>query len=203
MEIYGHKIRMARTRAGIRSSGLAKLLGWSGTKMSFIESGARQVTLEDAVRIANALGLDIKQLCNIKPNSLCERIADFRIKRGWDQKELASRLGVVPPQVSKWESGRAEPSAKNVLRLSKLFEVPIGILMDGVDSESDYLSKGDGPVTISNLAAKLAEADRKHPGMAEGFLLLLEEGLLDTREDAQDLISLVRIMQRRASRGVG
>ena len=200
MENYGHKIRMARTRLGVQSLDLAKELGWSSTKMSLIETGARRVTLQDAMLIANALGMSIKQVGDIKPNNTGERIADLRIGRGWDQKELARRVDVTQAQVSRWESGHSEPSSASAIRLSKIFEVSVRFLIGGVDNEEGWSSKTDKSVTISDLVEKLTEAEKKHPGIADGLLLLLEEGILNTPEDAQDLIDLVRIMNKRALR---
>ena len=104
--------------------------------------------------------------------------------------------------MSKWESGRIDPSATNLVRLSKIFGVSVSYLCEGIgasrSSDGRIESVNDFSQTVLELAAELNKADKKHPGMALGFLLLLREGLLDTPEDAQDLLSLLEIYQRQA-----
>ena len=131
-----------------------------------------------------------------------KRIRDLRRNRGWSQEELGKRIGAIRSHVSKWESGRIDPSATNLVRLSRIFGVSVSYLCEGIgvsrSSDGRIESVNDFSETVLELAAELNEADKKHPGMALGFLLLLREGLLDTPEDAQDLLSLLEIYQRRA-----
>ena len=213
MENHGSNIRKIRNRRGIRSYQLAEKLGWSRTKMSLIESGERRLSFSDAERIAEALGVSIRELSSgvmIFDMTSGERIRQLRIDRGWSQDDMADRLSILSIQISKWEQDETEPSATNIVRLARLFGVSVSFLMDGVgdrvaedgtgsDSTEDDKNL-DFNAEIHALAAELLEADRKHPGMKEGFLLLLREGLLDTPEDREDLLSLVEIFQRRARR---
>ena len=213
MENHGSNIRKIRNRLGIKSSQLAEKLGWSRTKMSLIEKGARRLSFWDAERIAEALGVSIRELTSgrmICDLTFGERIRKLRIDRGWSQDDVADLLNVLSIQVSKWEQEQTEPSATNMVRLSRLFGVSVSFLMDGIgdiapedgagaDSKEDDKNL-DFNAEIYSLAEELLEADRKHPGMKEGFLLLLREGLLDTPEDREDLLSLVEIFQRRARR---
>ncbi len=203
---YGKKIKEMREQAGITATDLSRRLGWSQSKISKIESGTQKLSLDDAEAIANAIGIDMVRILKdqigvrtpISAMTLGDRIKNLRQERGWTQEGVASRIGVFSPQVSGWETGKRAPSPLNTLRLSKLFGVSVDFLIDGEDGEGHTL-KPESNVTIADLAALLAEADRKHPGMAEGFLLLLEEGLLSRPEDVQDMVDLARIMRRRAA----
>lgn len=55
--------------------------------------------------------------------SLGEVIKAHRDRCGMTQELMAERLGVSRQAVSKWESGRSEPSTSNLLALADLFEV--------------------------------------------------------------------------------
>ena len=213
MENYGSNIRKIRNRRGIKSYQLAEKLGWSRTKMSLIESGERRLYFVDAERIAEALGVSIRELASgvmICDMTFGGRIRQLRIDREWSKDDVADRLSILSIQLSKWEQDEIEPSATNIVRLSRIFGVSVSFLLDGVDDSAagdgtDAKIKEDDQdfdfnAEIYSLAAELLEADRKHPGMKEGFLLLLREGLLDTPEDREDLLSLVEIFQRRARR---
>ncbi len=54
------------------------------------------------------------------------KIAILRKEHGWNQKELADKLGVVQTTVSAWETGRSEPDNETLNNLSKLFHVSLG-----------------------------------------------------------------------------
>lgn len=72
--------------------------------------------------------------------SLGETIRDFRQRRGMTQEFVAESLGVSRQAVSKWESGRSDPSTSNLLALSRLFGVsPEELLqrVDGTPSQED------------------------------------------------------------------
>ncbi|MBO9484336.1 helix-turn-helix transcriptional regulator [Salinisphaera sp. G21_0] len=57
-------------------------------------------------------------------------IYTMRENYGWNQTELAAKVGCTPACVSAWESGRMLPQSKNVLRLAGVFEMtPAEILM--------------------------------------------------------------------------
>ena len=49
--------------------------------------------------------------------------------RGMLQYELANRMGVKQASVSAWESGRAMPSAENLLKLADILECTVDALL--------------------------------------------------------------------------
>ena len=51
------------------------------------------------------------------------------------QEELAKKLGVKPPAVSKWERGLAYPRMDNVARMAEIFGVSMDVVM-GLKSAS-------------------------------------------------------------------
>ena len=46
-------------------------------------------------------------------------IAEARIRAGLSQKDLAERVGTTPSVISRWESGRAEPSTRSMKRIAE------------------------------------------------------------------------------------
>lgn len=58
-----------------------------------------------------------------------EKLYSLRKSNGLSQDELAEKLGVSRQAISRWEMGTAEPSAQNLIELSKLFGVSIDELL--------------------------------------------------------------------------
>ena len=56
--------------------------------------------------------------------SLGEVLKQRRAACGMTQEFVAEALGVSRQAVSKWESGRSDPSTTNLMALAKLFDVP-------------------------------------------------------------------------------
>ena len=55
--------------------------------------------------------------------NLGETIKTHRIRCGMTQEFLAEQMGVSRQAVSKWESGKSDPSTSNLLMLAKLFKI--------------------------------------------------------------------------------
>jgi transcriptional regulator with XRE-family HTH domain len=63
-----------------------------------------------------------------------------RVRVGWSQDDLASRLGVSQPTVSTWENGTSEPRSQNLAALSRLLDI------QGVRPAEDA-SQAEAPTT--------------------------------------------------------
>lgn len=64
------------------------------------------------------------------------RLKEFRDARGWSQERVGFELDVSKATVSKWETGRAEPSLAHLAKIRRLFAA------DGLTL--DYLIDGAG-----------------------------------------------------------
>lgn len=71
---------------------------------------------------------------------LCEKIVELRKSNNMSQEQFASSLGVSRQAVSRWEVGSALPDAKNILQISKLFNVTADYLLN-----DEYVSDNDLP----------------------------------------------------------
>lgn len=63
--------------------------------------------------------------------SLGENIRARREQLKLSQEVVAERLGVSRQAVSKWETGRSEPTAANLVELTKLLETDLSELVEG------------------------------------------------------------------------
>ncbi len=70
--------------------------------------------------------LDVRQ-------SLGETLKECRTKRKMTQEFVAESIGVSRQAVSKWENGTSDPSASNLLALSKLYGVSIEELLKSAE----------------------------------------------------------------------
>ena len=66
------------------------------------------------------------------------RIAVLRRAAGWNQGELAHRLGVSPSAVGMYEQGRREPSAATLVALARLFGVSVDYLLTGAPNPNEH-----------------------------------------------------------------
>jgi len=60
---------------------------------------------------------------------LSERIYQFRRKSGLSQEQLAEKIGVSRQAISKWEADGAVPEVDKLVALSRLFHLPVGVLL--------------------------------------------------------------------------
>ena len=60
-----------------------------------------------------------------------ETLIFLRKQRGMTQNELAEKLDISRQAVSRWERGTAAPSTENLVRIGKLFGVPVDDLVNG------------------------------------------------------------------------
>jgi putative transcriptional regulator len=59
------------------------------------------------------------------------RLRELREERGWTQRELDSRLGILQSKLSKYESGTHQPSLRTLVRMANLFGVSTDYLLTG------------------------------------------------------------------------
>ena len=74
-----------------------------------------------------------------------ERIASLRIAHGLSQEAFAERLGVLPQDVSAWETGEHVPDTEKVLLMSELFGVSTDSLLKGESPAAAPAPTNDEP----------------------------------------------------------
>lgn len=88
-----------------------------------------------------------------------EKILNMRKARGWNQEELAERIGVTRQAVSRWESGAAKPDADKIIAICDLFGVSADYLLrDRYSGEGSNLKSEKHSVIA--LGAKMRSLDQ-------------------------------------------
>ena len=60
---------------------------------------------------------------------LGQRIGQLRTAHGWNQVELAKRLGVAKQTISNWENGNIQPSIDMLIKICETFSVSSDYLL--------------------------------------------------------------------------
>lgn len=56
---------------------------------------------------------------------ITNNVKQLRQAAGMTQAELAARLGITTPSITKWEKGMSNPDLLNVFRLAEIFECSV------------------------------------------------------------------------------
>lgn len=67
---------------------------------------------------------------------LGKRILELRLSFGWNQVQLAEKIGVSKQTVSNWENENIQPSIEMLVRLAKLFHTSTDYLLGLSDSQT-------------------------------------------------------------------
>jgi transcriptional regulator with XRE-family HTH domain/predicted small integral membrane protein len=81
-------------------------------------------------------------------HQLGEKIAHYRKERGLSQEKVAEYMEVSRQAVTKWESNISRPSSDNLIKLAKLFEISVDVLLDSEMEDSpdrEKISTGKTP----------------------------------------------------------
>ena len=92
---------------------------------------------------------------------LYENLAHLRKEAGLSQQDLAERLNVSRQTISKWELGTALPSTENLIRLSRLYGVPLDFLVG--NNETRETESADAVEEVPATEAAEAPAAEEAP----------------------------------------
>lgn len=67
--------------------------------------------------------------------TLQDKLYKLRRDKGWSQEELAELLDVSRQAVSKWERGESSPDTNNLIRIAKLYDIPVDSLARSIRGE--------------------------------------------------------------------
>ena len=65
------------------------------------------------------------------PINIKHSILDLRVRAGMSQSQAANKLGISEPTLRKWENDSSVLSYKDMLRISKLYGVPLDYIFFG------------------------------------------------------------------------
>jgi putative transcriptional regulator len=67
-----------------------------------------------------------------KTQAFGERLATLRHARAWTQRELANKIGIDQPFMSKIEAGKHDPGMKLLASIAQAFGLTLSELFEGV-----------------------------------------------------------------------
>lgn len=65
------------------------------------------------------------------PFEIKHSVIDLRVRAGLSQAQAAAKLGISEPTLRKWENDSSVLSYKDMLRISKLYGVPLDYIFFG------------------------------------------------------------------------
>ncbi len=94
--------------------------------------------------------------------TLKDKLYKLRRDKGYSQEELAEKLDVSRQAVSKWERGESSPDTNNLIRIAKLYDIPVDELAGCI--------RGDASLPLESAAGKTSSGiSLKKPACAENM----------------------------------
>jgi transcriptional regulator with XRE-family HTH domain len=133
------------------------------------------------------------------PHTLAERLVAARERLGWSQEDAAGRLGLKPPQLSKWERGANTPGGRNLARIAEAYGLSVAELL-GESTNGTPHPLGDprpeeGVITLSPRAYYFAlgilDAEQRHI-----------KGVSETIQGVNDSLAALRRMLEQSVSGI-
>ena len=115
-----------------------------------------------------------------------EKILNMRKARGWNQEELAERIGVTRQAVSRWESDSAKPDADKIIAICDLFGVSADYLLrDQYSGEGSAAQPEKHPVNALAEKAQSMTQQQRAAGIASaiGGLIIFALKLIHILKD--------------------
>ena len=115
--VLGPSIKQARNAAGLSQEALAKRAGLTKMAIDSIESGGGRY--DTLLALADALGLQIVEEPRLPTGeSLGQRLAAYRRKRGGSQRDVVKWSGVTQPTVDRIEDGATQVHVAGIEKLA-------------------------------------------------------------------------------------
>jgi len=128
--LFATEMRRRRQAMELSQEALGNMLGLDRNTISRIERGAPNLSLLNAAEIARALGTSLSEMLGerskAEPDTVQafgRRVRERRTAQGWNQRELAERIGVDRNWVSAIESGRQNVSLQTLRKFADALSV--------------------------------------------------------------------------------
>jgi transcriptional regulator with XRE-family HTH domain len=79
---------------------------------------------------------------------IAANIKRLREEKKWSQKDLATKMNIARPTVSKWENQQSEPTSTQLANLAKIFNVSTEIILGNKDKETHKVIVVDTSIFI-------------------------------------------------------
>ena len=116
-------------------------------------------------------------------NTLADRLRTIRLEHRLTQQELADVLGLDRTSYTYYETGKTSPSAVNIIKLAKIYNVTVGYLL-GVEENHPERMRG-GLVTLSSGVDPISQLPREERALLMNYRLL-------NKEDKAEIARIIR-----------
>lgn len=125
-------LEQARQAAGLSRLELAERIGTDTDVIRLWEEGGARPGVKNLLRIANSLGLEIRDLYQPEV-SRGGTLQDLRVSAGLSQRDLARKLGTTQTAVSRWERAVALPTWAEITAYSEALDIPRTVIAGAID----------------------------------------------------------------------
>lgn len=127
---------------------------------------------------------------------LAEKLKQARVDKGYSQDEVADRLKISRPTISKWENGKAYPDLYNFKLLCNLYDLPADSLLKDDEKFKDLFvqeEEKDEDITKEQMER---EAYNKKLEMLFMIVVMLAACLIPFLGVAVSLVVLIHILKK-------
>ena len=89
------------------------------------------------------------------------RLQEIRHTRGLTQEQFAEAVGIQPPTLSRYETGRRSMSVDLLVRVAGALDVPVDRLLQGHAGRSSALDDNESVATLKERWLALGERERE------------------------------------------
>ena len=135
---------------------------------------------------------------------LNDKLTALRKERDLSQLDVADALGVTRQAISRWEVGSSFPTVDNLIALSKLYRIPMDMLIGNIDTvpppDPQGSQESSSPVAEEDVQTPPSTASRGHIHMLSRLLvpalitaIFLGLGVFWMRHSRSDVLKLAHM----------
>ena len=127
---FAQQLRRLRRERGLTQEGLARRLGLTRTAVRSYEAGHNHPSPQRLPELARALAVPEGELAPLLPSRptpstpFGRAVRELRERRGWNQRQLASRIGCTASLISLYETAGTHPTPENLGAVAAALGVP-------------------------------------------------------------------------------
>lgn len=133
MSNFASRLKELRKKKEMTQEKLAKILGVKRANIAKWETINAVPNIDILTKLADYFDVDIDYLLGyVSGNGLTtfsDRLKALRKEANLTQQELADKVGTNRVNITKWETGRTEPSLDNVVKLANILNISTDYLL--------------------------------------------------------------------------
>lgn len=139
---FNSNLSYLRRKQCLTQDAVAETMGLSQQAIFFYESGDREPTLENLLKLSNLFGISVDDFLSkdLMPagSMVSKNLKYLRKKENYHQEEMAGILRVSKSNMSKYENGVIELNNQGLVNVSEFFGVTVDDLLKRDLSKGGY-----------------------------------------------------------------